>query len=728
MATTRTTTTNPAADPLAKPDGQFVMTEALRSDVAGYQESRYAQAYGELVSAESLRKLLESHDPPSLQDLSSMIQRHLSSLSTFGFGKETVRKAAHPDLRKLLPIWMAYRHEGVLDILIRYPDDPLLLKYTEQWVLRWPVFAVERILATGASSQSPLMSLVTRLLHEHPDWIEPLRARGSLPKWLDEALAKPGSLGDFARTSSTPGQPSAGGEPSATVDTDAVSDWPVDVPELLRHPPWQREKKPTAKEKLEQPWLKLPPKLPSLPTFWNPIGLSRPLLRESQQPLPPAAVQALLSMCLLSKPGAPYAGLEQVLPALDPASLASLGRDLLAQWEAAECPLEERWMLLAQAWLGDAHTLWTLSDAIACWPSEMAFPRAKFGLSVLADMAAFQRSDEPLRTLIRFAESGKPSLRKPAQDQVQKAAQRMGITADELADRVIPDLGLARPEDHVFDFGPRRFTLRFDDSLQPFVIDDSQRRHTELPKPNAKDNASLAPNAVQRWKALKKLARALANEQIARLEVALASQRTWSTSAFTRLFTQHPLMRELGRRLLWSTTGAHRPARRFRVSEEHTLLDIHDAPVALDEGESVCLAHPIDLEAGELATWTQLWADYELLQPFEQLARRVYRLDNEGADAPLDVPSARGQAVAAGSLLGLVQRGWTRMQDGYQVLGLRYTTPHGGAATLHLQNPMDVSAPLLVPVLTIRELSLDAALTPLDRSEVLRAIDRLARS
>jgi Domain of unknown function (DUF4132) len=740
------TTPTVSEDPLSKPDGQFGWTDTLRAELADYltQQRSLAQAQpwraavlaatsfdslqaalyhcGDTFSAPAQLLVIDRYGEQALPMMSSHIRR---SLSSFDIQKVLVRKSAHADLRKALPVWMQYRHDRVLGTLIRYPDDPFLLKYTEQLVLRWPVHAMRRILATAAPASAPLMSLVSRLLQQHPDWIEPLTAQGSLPPWLETALADTSSASSAAVVPDNPRDP-RDDQAAAQAAANPMSAWPADVPELLRSPPWQRSKKPTPTEKLEQPWLKLPSKLPSLPVFVAPGRLEPTLLRESRQALPLPALEALLVMFMLSKPGAPYAGLPLVLPALDPVSLAVMGRDLQVQWKEAGCPNEERWILLAQAWTADAAALRKLIDDIADWPGDMAFPRAKFGLSVLTDMAAFQRSDAPLKALIRFAEKGKPSLRKPAHEQVRQAAQRMGLTPDELADRLIADLGLTSPGDHVFDFGARRFTLRFDDTLQPGLSDEHGQRFADLPKPNAKDNADLARGATQRWKALKAAARALASEQTARLEQALVSQRLWSATEFERLFQQHALLREMARRLLWSTT--EQPPRSFRLSEEYSMLDAQDAPVVLGEGASVHLAHPMHLSAEALAAWAQSWADYELLQPFEQLGRRVHRLDDDNPATRDDVPSARGQPVAAGSLMGLLQRGWTRLQDGSSVYGLSCPCAGGGEATLHLQDAMDVSAPLSTPVLTIARLALGAQLTPLACSEVLRAVDRLARS
>ncbi|MGC7317793.1 DUF4132 domain-containing protein, partial [Mycobacteroides abscessus] len=56
------------------------------------------------------------------------------------------------------------------------------------------------------------------------------------------------------------------------------------------------------------------------------------------------------------------------------------------------------------------------------------------------------------------------------------------------------------------------------------------------------------------------------------------------------------------------------------------MADAEDNPFELDENAVVGAVHPAQLSAELLAAWSELFADYELLQPFPQLSRPVYRL------------------------------------------------------------------------------------------------------
>ncbi len=62
----------------------------------------------------------------------------------------------------------------------------------------------------------------------------------------------------------------------------------------------------------------------------------------------------------------------------------------------------------------------------------------------------------------------------------------------ELEDRLAPDLGLNDSGSLTLDFGPRKFTVGFDETLKPIVRDENGNVLKDLPKPNLSDDKTLA--------------------------------------------------------------------------------------------------------------------------------------------------------------------------------------------------------------------------------------------
>ena len=140
----------------------------------------------------------------------------------------------------------------------------------------------------------------------------------------------------------------------------------------------------------------------------------------------------------------------------------------------------------------------------------------------------------------------------------------------------------------------------------------------------------------------------MASLLVARLEAMLAGARRVQPAVFGPCFAAHPLVRHLAQRLVWATfadadprTG---PGLTFRVAEDLTFTDADDAPLDLDlTGAApglIGLVHPLQLDAGALAAWGALFGDYEIVQPFPQLARETYAMAAKGW--PLGSPQDGG--------------------------------------------------------------------------------------
>ncbi|HCS1542024.1 TPA: DUF4132 domain-containing protein, partial [Shigella flexneri] len=122
---------------------------------------------------------------------------------------------------------------------------------------------------------------------------------------------------------------------------------------------------------------------------------------------------------------------------------------------------------------------------------------------------------------------------------------------EELADRLVPTLGLNDPQALSFDFGPRQFTVRFDENLNPVIFDQQNVRQKSVPRLRADDDQLKAPEALARLKGLKKDATQVSKNLLPRLEAALRTTRRWSLADFHSLFVNHPFTRLVTQRLIW---------------------------------------------------------------------------------------------------------------------------------------------------------------------------------
>ncbi|XVQ09683.1 DUF4132 domain-containing protein [Spirillospora sp. CA-255316] len=397
----------------------------------------------------------------------------------------------------------------------------------------------------------------------------------------------------------------------------------------------------------------LPRKIPAV-DWADPRVLPRILLRGRAHALPDDATGHVLTMLAMSTPGDAYAGVQAVRELCDPASLAEFGWALFRWWETCGARPDDGWALTQLALIGDDETVRRLTPVIRAWPGDGGHAKAVTGLDVLAAIG----TDTALMHLHAIAQRVKfKALKRRAQEKIGEVAAELELTADQLADRLVPDFGLNAAGTLTLDYGPRRFTVGFDEQLRPTITDEDGTARKSLPKPGAKDDPELAPAAYKRFSALKKDVRTVAADQLTRLETAMVTRRRWPFGEFRDLLAGHPLVRHLVARLVWLAEHDGQVIA-FRVAEDGTYADAADDAVTLPERAGIGIAHPLDL-GGTVPAWGELLADYEIIQPFPQLGRTVHTLTDAEREAG-HLERFADLKVPARAILGLTGRGWER--------------------------------------------------------------------
>ncbi|QFG20416.1 DUF4132 domain-containing protein [Actinomadura sp. WMMB 499] len=392
------------------------------------------------------------------------------------------------------------------------------------------------------------------------------------------------------------------------------------------------------------------------PGDWaDPAFLPQVLMRDRDRALPATATRTLLELLTLPASGTVDA-VRAVRDACAPESVAAFGRAIFERWLEAGAPAREIWALAQLAATGGDAAVRLLTPLVRAWGDGGGAARAAHGLDVFVALG----SDPALAAIHDIALRTKsPALWKEARQRFDRAAAERGLSPERLADRLVPDFGLAADGTMTLDYGPRRFTVGFDEQLKPTVVDGSGTLRKSLPKPGAKDDPVLAPAAHDAFTTLKRDVRAVASDQRRRLQRAMVAGRRWELAEFRDFVAGHPLVRHLARRLVWT---AHHPARHgeaavaFRVAEDGTFADVHDDAFTVPGPATIGLPHPLHL-GGAVDAWSELFADYEILQPFPQLGRPVIAL-TEGERRSVRLERFAGVRLSDADLAGLRRRGW----------------------------------------------------------------------
>lgn len=435
---------------------------------------------------------------------------------------------------------------------------------------------------------------------------------------------------------------------------------------------------------------------PSLPKWLDLDALPRPALRDGGDLPPEAARNLLLAMTVGPGGRLDVTGVvDGAAEVCEPESLTAFGWALFEAWRSAGTPNRSGFVLSTLGRFGDDETVRRLTPLIREWPGQSGgHGRAVHGLNVLAEIG----TDGALTHLNGIAQKSRyKGLQSHAERMLHEIARRRGLTAGQLADRLVPDFGLDADGTLTLDYGPRRFVVGFDEHLKPCVTDEDGKPRKSLPRPGAKDDPDLAPAAHKRFAELRKDVRTVASGQLARLETAMVTGRTWTAAEFGEFLAGHPLMWHLARRLVWLDGD-----RAFRLAEDRTLADLGDETLDLPETATARIAHPLEL-GDALPAWSEVFADYEILQPFPQLGRPVHALaDGEGAGGRLE--RFEGVTVPVGRLLALTRSGpWRRgvPQDGGVEQWMSWELDPGVTVELSLNPGIVVGLVDLNPVQTI---------------------------
>jgi predicted DNA-binding WGR domain protein len=482
-----------------------------------------------------------------------------------------------------------------------------------------------------------------------------------------------------------------------------------------------------------------PARVGPLPPFWDPVSWTRPLLASNGKALPEHVLDLVGEMMRFPATNGHYAGLAQLRQACTSESLAAFGWDAMMAWIDAGAPSKESWVLSALGQLGNDATAHKLAPLLRAWPSEGQSARAIAGLDVLAQIG----SDTAVMLLHAIGQKAKSRpLQDAARLKIEQVAEARELTAEELADRITPDCGLDDQGTLMLDFGPRSFRVGFDEALKPYVRDQDGVRLPDLPKPRQSDNEELAAAAQDQFKRLKKDVRAIASQQVQRLETAMCVQRRWSPGVFRIFLAGHPLVRSLVQRLVWGAYRAGILLACFRVSQEGEWTSADDGAFTLPEGDDIRIGipHALEIPAAQAAAFGQLFADYELLQPFIQIGRATHALSADDATST-NLTRWAATSFRTKNVLGLASRGWRRGTPQSHGLIWHFTKELGNGHLLELTLEPGIYAgdPETYPEQNVTHIRTGkvngggdigtalplSSLHPVAASELLRDIDKL---
>jgi hypothetical protein len=432
--------------------------------------------------------------------------------------------------------------------------------------------------------------------------------------------------------------------------------------ELTERPEWA--------QKLEQSWATQPP-------LDDVERALLPDLEVGQRRLPDDLIDGILSRLrdvrleidarsATSRDAVP-ADLERVREHVGAASADRFSRALYDLWLRADDKAGRRWCMRAVAFFAGDDTLDHVGESIRNYRKWVSPEEAMATL----DAVRRQGSDHAVLLLAWLGLRHRaPRIRTHARLELEAMANELGVSVPTLLANRLPTFGFGqdgRLELHA--------TAPSGGALELVLDSDGRIDWGEAdrpPKRSGDDDAWANDRAWDELRALRRRATMLADVLADRWEEEMCQVRTRTYEAWHETVVEHPFARRLARSVLWSIhadDGGVLAA--VRLGDDMELSGVDETPVAVQPFERIGIVHPAELTEHERRAWNRLFADYELVQPFAQLDRELYRPGSHAAFEPVDTQILRAKMAKHWSAVRGKNQMIVAFERRFDVLGIR---------------------------------------------------------
>jgi hypothetical protein len=213
-----------------------------------------------------------------------------------------------------------------------------------------------------------------------------------------------------------------------------------------------------------------------------------------------------------------------------------------------------------------------------------------------------------------------PAYLKGIERALDEAAERVGMTRDDLEELTVPTFDLEDGK-RAIPFGEATAEIGIDGLEVAIAWRDAQGKRRKAEPAEVKREYKAELKDLKRLR--DDIARMLAAQRD-RIERLPLLERSWSRADWRARYLDHPLIGGLARRLIWRFADGERIADGAWL--DGRIVDAHDQPLDLSAAARVSLWHPVFSDATATLAWRNWLERYEITQPFKQAHREVYLL------------------------------------------------------------------------------------------------------
>lgn len=373
-----------------------------------------------------------------------------------------------------------------------------------------------------------------------------------------------------------------------------------DIPEALTQLPWHQKKG------------KKPPKLP---VFWRPLTYPDLLVKQNPALHLPKSLYDDIGRIMMTHDDDAIAPLIDVLRDwIDETALSQFCWHTVKDWMEANSPAKHMWVFDVFLKLGADDLVRELPTIIDFWIGSKFHKRGRQVMDRL-EPNLNPYLYEALDAMMHGAYSDGAGLARQRLEHFARAHFNKTPNVPDFLDALSPRLGLSDTRQLELD-SHTHIEVVLDDDLEPRL------RSAEG------GDVTLAPTIQLKWERLQSRQAQLTQSMARRIEHALITQRRWSAARWRTHVLGHPLLSSVAQRMIWGVfTRSGKLLECWRIDESRDFVNAEDAVLDIErvlKRGQIGLVHPIHLEPEVRQKWLGVCADYEIIQPVEQLNRACY--------------------------------------------------------------------------------------------------------
>ena len=364
-----------------------------------------------------------------------------------------------------------------------------------------------------------------------------------------------------------------------------------------------------------------------------------------------------------------------LLDAVRPGSSEHLIIEVMRVWDATQDPTHGEWVLALAGERGGVAVTASIDHYVRearDWTARRTHQdEAKHAIRILAELDSPEARHDLLWQSQHLQDFG---LRTYAKTILEAYKKEHELDDAEFEDAAVPTFDLERGGTRLFDFGTRQLKLMVRGRHDIGFMDvESKKVFARFPPQRKSDDADKYASARDQYMHISEPLRLVFDEQNSRMEKLMLTGRTWKPERWTQLIGQHPILGHLARRLLWKIVDADFKTQALVLPDASgSFMDLDFDEVSPDpDSQRITLVHPIELSSEQLSAWVEQLADFEIIQPFDQLERPLYLK----ADAQAQTADLSGY-MDDRTLIEGVEMGWEACKNRYRSVDkLRYSPP-----------------------------------------------------